>query len=117
ADAARGHIGAFKRQQSINAITAAAHSHAVEFGILMLLLALIQSYVFLREPWPARWAGAVIIGAFALPVCVFLASKFGLSAAAFADLSGALVMAGLIGMGIGVVRYTGAADSGGAANA
>ncbi len=110
AGAAREHIAAFKRQQSINAITAAAHSHAVEFGILMVLLALMQSWVFLAEAWTRRWAVAMVLGAFALPVCVFLATKFGLRAAAFADISGALVMFGLAAMGVGVLRYTGAED-------
>jgi hypothetical protein len=35
---------------------------------------------------------------------------YGLRAAAFADLFGGMVMLGLIAMGYGIVRYTGAAD-------
>ena len=104
-------ITAFKRGQSKIAITAAAHSHAVEFGFLMLLLALLQRYVLLQDHWRLNWARVMATGAYLLPLCVFLATKYGLRAAAFADLSGALVLVALIAMGFGVARYTGAADS------
>ncbi|MBI4306882.1 MAG: hypothetical protein HY678_11240, partial [Chloroflexi bacterium] len=108
--AAADHIGQFKRLQSKIAITAGAHSHAIEFGFLMLLLAFIQSHVFLSEAWRMRWSGILAAGAYLLPLCVYLATLYGLRAAAFADLAGGLVVAGLFAMSIGVVRYTGAAD-------
>lgn len=103
-------ILSFKRGQSKIAITAAAHSHAIEFGFLMLMLALIQRYVLLRDRWRNTWAGVLSVGAFALPVCVFLATLYGLRAAAFADISGALVLIALIAMGFGIARYTGVVD-------
>lgn len=109
-EGARESIAAFKRGQSKIAITAAAHSHAVEFGFLMLLLALVQRYVLLIDRWRLAWARLMTAGAYLLPVCVFLATKYGLRAAAFADISGALVLAALIAMGFGIVRFTGAAD-------
>ena len=104
-------ILSFKRGQSKIAITAAAHSHAIEFGFLMLMLALVQRFVMLHDRWRYTWAGVFALGAFALPVCVFLATLYGLKAAAFADISGALVLIALIAMGFGIARYTGAADA------
>ena len=105
-------IGEFKRMQSRIAITAAAHSHAVEFGFLMLLLGFVQSYVLLSSQWRMHWARLVSVGAFALPVCVYLANTYGLRAAAFSDLFGGLVLVGLLAMCFGVIRHTGAADRG-----
>jgi len=105
-------VTSFKGLQSTIAITAAAHSHAIELGFLMLLLGLLQSFVYLSESWRMRWAHIVALGAFFLPVCVFLATLYGLRAAAFADLSGGLVVLGLAGMSVGVIRRTGAADAG-----
>lgn len=110
-EAAQKAIMDFKRQQSRNAITAAAHSHAIEFGFLMALLAFLQAQVLLSPAWRLRWARVMIAGAFLLPVCVFLATRYGLGAAAFADLGGALVTIALLAMGVGMLRYTGAADA------
>lgn len=103
-------IAQFKRMQSKIAITAAAHSHAIEFGLIIILLAFIQRYVLLDDAWRLRWARVLVVGAYLLPVCVYLATMYGLRAAAFADLFGGMVMLGLIAMGFGIVRYTGAAD-------
>ncbi len=103
-------IAHFKRMQSKIGITAAAHSHAIEFGLIIILLAFIQRYVLLDDAWRLRWARVLAVGAYLLPVCVYLATMYGLRAAAFADLFGGMVMLGLIAMGYGIVRYTGAAD-------
>ncbi len=108
--AAKAAIIDFKRLQSKIAITAAAHSHAVNFGFIMLLLAFLQSYVLFSESWRMRWAWLLVTGGFLLPVCVFLATRHGLKAAAFADLFGALAMIGLFAMGVGIIRHTGAVD-------
>jgi hypothetical protein len=104
-------IAGFKRLQSKIAITAAAHSHAVEFGFLMLLLAFVQGYVLLSAAWRLRWARVLSVGAFLLPVCVYMATHYGLRAAAFADLSGSLVLLALLAMGVGLLRQTGVMDS------
>lgn len=109
--AAKAEIAQFKRMQSKIAITAAAHSHAIEFGFLMLLLAFVQRYVMLSEHWRLRWARTVSVGAFALPVCVYLATLYGLAAAAFSDLFGGVVLLGLSAMAYGVVRHTGMVDA------
>ncbi|MEJ8569681.1 hypothetical protein [Elongatibacter sediminis] len=104
-------IQMFKRMQSKIAITAAAHSHAVEFGFLMLLLAFVQRFVMLSDPWRLRWARGFAIGAFALPVCVFLATKYGLRAAAFSDLFGSIALVSLTAMLFGMIRHGGAVDA------
>lgn len=104
-------IRQFKRMQSKIAITAAAHSHAIEFGFLMLLLAFVQRFVMLSELWRLRWARVVSVGAFALPVCVYLATMYGLRAAAFSDFFGGVVLLGLSAMTFGMIRHTGAVDS------
>lgn len=110
-DTAAAEITRFKTLQSRIAITAAAHSHAIEFGFLLMLLAFLEPFVMLSERWRARWTGAVIIGAWLLPVCVFLATIHGLAAAAAADIAGGITLAGLLGMFIGLLRATGAADA------
>jgi hypothetical protein len=110
-DTAQSETTRFKRMQSKIAITAAAHSHAIEFGFLMLLLAFVQRYVMLADAWRLRWARVLAIGAWILPVCVLLATRFGLRAAAFSDLFGGFVLVGLGAMAFGLVRYTGAADA------
>lgn len=110
-DTAALEIARFKTLQSQIAITAAAHSHAIEFGFLLLLLAFVEPFVMLAQRWRDRWTLAVIIGAWLLPVCVFLATIHGLTAAAAADLAGGVTLAGLIGLFIGLLRSTGVADS------
>ncbi len=110
-DAARDLIAQFKGLQSKIAITAAAHSHAIEFGLLMVLLAFVQRFVLFGERWRLRWARVLTTGAYLLPVCVYLATLYGLRAAAFADISGGLVVVGLLAMAVGIVRYTGVVDT------
>lgn len=111
ADTAALEIARFKSLQSRIAITAAAHSHAIEFGFLLMLLAFLEPFVMLSSRWRARWTNAVIIGAWLLPLCVFLATIHGLAAAAAADLAGGITLAGLLGMFAGLVRASGAADA------
>lgn len=108
---AAAEIARFKSMQSKIAITAASHSHAIEFGFLMLLLALVQKYVLLSSVWQLRWARVLSVGAYLLPVCVFLATRYGLRAAAFADVSGGLVLLAMLAMCFGVIRHTGASDT------
>lgn len=110
-DAAKDLIAQFKGLQSKIAITAAAHSHAIEFGLLMVLLAFVQRFVLFGERWRLRWAWVLTTGAYLLPVCVYLATLYGLRAAAFADISGGLVVVGLLAMAVGIVRYTGVVDT------
>jgi hypothetical protein len=97
--------------QAERAVHVAAHAHIIEFGILALLLAFIQPYVFLSERWKRRWAVVLLLGSLALPVFVLLELQWGLVAGGLADVGGLLVIIALMGMLIGVIRYTGKLDA------
>jgi hypothetical protein len=93
------------------AVSIAAHSHIIEFGLLAILLAFIQPYVFLSESWRQRWVVTYLAGSVILPVFVWLELKIGLIAGGIADAGGLLVLVALTGMLVGVLRYTGRLDS------
>lgn len=97
------------------AVSIAAHSHIIEFGLLALLLSFIQPFVLLSETWKRRWVMTFLAGSLLLPVFVLLELKIGLPAGGIADLGGLLVIIALVGMLVGVLRYTGRADTVGAA--
>ncbi len=92
------------------AILAAAHSHAIEMGILALLLAPAQGWLLMTERSRLRWARVFLTGAWLLPFFIFNATVFGLRSAAFADLSGLAVIVALFAMLAGLVRRTGVDD-------
>ncbi|HSA93320.1 MAG TPA: hypothetical protein VLE48_09945 [Terriglobales bacterium] len=106
--AARETVLAYRGLQSKIAITAAAHSHAIEMGIMALLLGFVQNFVFFSERWKLRWACVFCLGSALMPVFIFIATIVGLVSAAFADLSGALAIAALVAMLVGLVRHSGA---------
>ena len=97
------------------AVSIAAHSHAIEFGLLAMLLSFMQPYVYLRETWKRRWILVLLAGSTILPVFVLLEPKLGLVAGGIADVGGLMVIIALIGMLVGVLRYSGRADAGGVA--
>lgn len=97
--------------QAEKAVNIAAHSHIIEFGLLAILLAFIQQYVFLSERWKRRWAAVMLIGSVMLPVFVLLELQFGLIAGGIADAGGLLVIIALIGMLVGALRYIGQVDA------
>jgi hypothetical protein len=94
------------------AISIAAHSHAIEFGLLAMLLSFIQPYVYLNEVWKRRWVLVLLAGSIILPVFVLLELKLGLVAGGIADVGGLLVIIALIGMLVGVLRHSGRLDAG-----
>lgn len=93
------------------AVSIAAHSHIIEFGLLSILLSFAQPYVYLRQTWKRRWVVTLLAGSVILPVFVLFELKLGLIAAAIADIGGVLVIVALLGMLAGVVRYTGVLDA------
>jgi heme/copper-type cytochrome/quinol oxidase subunit 4 len=95
------------------AVNIAAHAHAIEFGLLAMLLAFFQPYVSLRDSWKRRWAWMLLFGSLLLPVFVLLELKLGLLAGGIADVAGLLVMSALLAMWIGILRYTGELDASG----
>lgn len=96
--------------QAEKAVEIAAHSHIIEFGLLAILLSFVQPFVFLSESWKRRWVNVFLAGSVILPVFVLLELKFGLPAGGIADFGGLLVVLALVGMLVGVVRYTGRLD-------
>ena len=93
------------------AVNIAAHAHAIEFGVLAMLLAFFQPYVSLRDSWRRKWAWVLLLGSFVLPAFVLLELKLGLLAGGIADVGGLLVILALLAMWTGIVRYTGEIDA------
>jgi hypothetical protein len=96
------------------AVSIAAHSHIIEFGLLAILLSFIQPYVFLSDTWKRIWVKVLLGGSVILPVFVLAELKLGLVAGGIADLGGLLVIIALFGMLVGVLRYSGRLDAAGA---
>jgi hypothetical protein len=103
--------GNYRTFNSRIAILAAAHSHAIEMGLIALLLAAAQGVVQFGERLKLFWARVMLVGGYLLPFFIFNATIFGLKSAAFADLSGLLVIVALLAMLCGAVRHTGVADA------
>jgi hypothetical protein len=103
--------GAYGSLAARRAVAIAAHSHVIEFGLLAMLLSFVQPYVFLKEQWKGRWVVIFLTGSLMLPVFVLLEIKMGLLAGGIADFGGLLVVIALVGMLVGVLRYTGHADA------
>ena len=104
-------LGDYGRLQGERAVSIAAHAHINEFGMLALLMAFLQPYVFLTRCWKRRWVVVMLLGSVVLPVFVYLELKFGLVAGGVADTGGLLVILALFAMFCGVLRYTGKADA------
>ena len=104
-------LGDYAQLQGAKAVNIAAHAHIIEFGILSILVALFQPYVFLSERWKKTWAALMLLGSLILPVFVLLELRLGLLAGGIADVGGLLVVIALTGMLTGIVRYTGRLDA------
>jgi hypothetical protein len=92
------------------AVSIAAHSHLIEFGLLAILLSFVQPYVFLEETWKRRWVRVLLAGSVILPVFVRLELKLGLLAGGIADGGGLMVIVALVAMLVGALRYSGSLD-------
>jgi hypothetical protein len=107
-DIALGEYGQLGGEKAVNI---AAHAHAIEFGLLAMLLAFFQPYVRLRDSWKRAWAWVLLCGSLMLPVFVLLELNLGLLAGGIADVGGFLVILALLAMWIGILRYTGEVDA------
>jgi hypothetical protein len=108
ASGATGSIMAYRALQSRIAIVTAAHSHVIEMGIMAMLLAFVQDFIFLSDHWKRRWAILFCIGGAVMPVCTYCASIFGLVFAGLADAFGIMSVIALFAMLCGLIRHTGA---------
>jgi len=104
-------VNAYGMLAAEKAVEIAAHSHIIEFGLLAMLLSFIQPYVFLRDVWKRRWVMLLLAGSLILPIFVLLELKLGLVAGGIADLGGLMVIVALMGMLVGVLRYSGSIDA------
>lgn len=104
-------LGGYGQLGGEKAVNIAAHAHAIEFGLLAMLLAFFQPYVRLGDSSRRKWAWVLLCGSLALPVSVLLELKLGLFAGGIADVGGLLVILALLAMWIGIVRYTGEIDA------
>jgi hypothetical protein len=109
--AAQAQVENFGDLAGAHAVNIAAHSHIIEFGLLAMLLSFVQPYVFLSEKWRRRWVKVYLGGSVILPVFVLLELRLGLIAGGIADVGGFLVIAALVGMLAGVLRYSGSIDA------
>ncbi len=101
--ASRAAVADYAMLQGEKAVNIATHSHAVEFGMLAILMAFFQPLLFLSERWKRIWVITLIAGSFVLPIFVFLELHYGLLAGGIADIGGLLVIIALIGMLVGIV--------------
>ena len=104
-------IDRYNQLQGTEAVNIAAHAHSIEFGVLAILLAFFQPYVFYREKWTRFWAFTLLLGSIILPFFVLMELHWGLLAGGIADIGGLLVIIALLAMLVGVWRYTGKLDA------
>lgn len=104
-------LGNYGMVMAERAIKIAVHAHINELGILLLLLAFVQPFVYLSDKWKNRWIGVMLVGAVGLPAAVFMELQYGLLAGAVADTSGLLMIVALTAMLFGLLRHTGRIDS------
>lgn len=114
-DAAARTVAEYGGLQAAKAVNIAAHAHVIEFGILAILLAPFQPYVFFSERWRRIWVFVLLAGSLVLPVFVLVELQWGLAAGGIADIGGLLVILALFAMFFGVLRYTGKLDAAGGA--
>lgn len=85
----------FKATQVRMAITAAAHSHALADGFIMIIAALAAEHLSLSAVWRKTAFTLIVAGGLAMPVFVYLAPRYGYIFALCADSAGGLVIVGL----------------------
>ena len=108
---AKSDMLAYRGLQSRIAITAAAHSHVIEYGMLAILLAFLQPQVLLKERWKKLWAWIFVLASLAMGLCIFGATIFGLRSAGLADTFGVFLILSITANLAGIVRRTGAEDA------
>lgn len=104
-------LAAYGGLQGERAVMIAAHAHVIEMGLLALMLAIVQPYVFLSRAWRRRLVWMMLGGAVVLPLAIYSELRYGLLAGGVADFAGLMVILALFGMLIGVLRHTGKVDA------
>ncbi len=104
-------LGEYGGLQVEKAVMIAAHAHIIEFGLLAMMMAIVQPYVYLPGAWRRRLVRMLLLGATVLPVAVFSEMWYGLLAGGVADFAGLLLIVSLFAMLMGVIRHTGKVDA------
>lgn len=104
-------LGAYGNLQVEKAVMIASHAHVIEFGLLAMMMAIVQPYVYLSSTWRRRLARMLLVGAVVLPIAVYAEMWYGLLAGGVADFAGLLLIVSLFAMMIGVIRHTGKVDA------
>lgn len=93
----------YKTIQTRIDITAGAHSHAVFFGLVLVVTAFAIRSLTLSRVFINTARMLAVVGAFLLPMCVFLAPRISMRFAIGANVGGALVVAALAIVLIGLL--------------
>ena len=110
-DAINQGLIAYGGLQGERAVMIATHAHIVEMGLLVIMMAIVQPFVFLSLAWRRRLLWMMLGGATVLPNAVYSELWYGLLAGGVADIGGLMVIISLSGMLIGVLRHTGKVDA------
>jgi hypothetical protein len=105
-------FAAYGNFQMYRAINVATHTHINEMGILLLLLSFAQGLLPYSESARTRWALLAVTGAFLLPVGILLEIPYGVVGSVIADTAGFAVIASLVAMLLGLLRYIRSAGEG-----
>ncbi|MEE8495112.1 MAG: hypothetical protein V3S21_01425 [Xanthomonadales bacterium] len=104
-------LAAYGGLQGERGVMIAAHAHVIELGLLALMMAIVQPYVFLSRTWRRRLVWMMLGGSVVLPIAIYSEIRYGLLAGGVADFAGLMVILALFGMLIGVLRHTGKVDA------
>jgi hypothetical protein len=103
-ESAQAAIAKFKSLQTKMALNAASHSHGLEMGLIMILLAMVRKWINLSEKIFGYWCMAFVACSYLLPTWIFLAINYSLSFAKFANYTGVCLGTLLLIAGISVIR-------------
>jgi hypothetical protein len=103
-ESAQAAITKFKSLQTKMALNAASHSHGLEMGLIMLLLALVSKWINLDEKMLKLWSMALVLFSYLLPTWIFLAINVSLGFAKLANYTGVCLGALILIAMISVLR-------------
>jgi hypothetical protein len=97
---------AYKAMQTRMDITAASHSHAILFGMLIIVVAWILPILRFSRGMTMTVRALAVGGGFLLPVFVYLAPRYGFTFALFADAAGGLMLCAILIVLAGLLRLS-----------
>ncbi|MBT7951519.1 MAG: hypothetical protein HN764_07835, partial [Gammaproteobacteria bacterium] len=110
-ESAQAAITKFKSLQTKMALNAASHSHGLEMGLIMILLAMVRKWINLDEKIFRFWSMAFVACSYLLPTWIFLAINVSLSFAKFANYTGVCLGTLLFIASMSVIRSSASGNS------